>query len=369
MISSEESFVQDSNGAAAYARSPKSWVPSIPTTLTIFFVIEVGLIAISPDLLNLPLFLLLVGASIPVIAWLFVYWKIYLTVFTTPTREFVDISDERWSELDFAGWGGEHLKAFWLPGSDSSRDLVMYLHGYSSSLGRGESRCQHINSLGFHVIGFDQRGFGRQGRRYDWTLLKAVADAEALLEAAPRKLGFEPSRVFIYGHSMGGFITLRLSSHPSSWWSSKLAGVILESPVSSFPMLIDSKLPGRMVMAKPWVRHVLRREHERIHPDLNVRYANSEVPFWGVPELPFLVIQAGEDETLGLDHYVLLSEHLEITDSNSSMHLIERMPHTSEVDFAERKEIVESWLERMSNLGGKNSSESNPGGRIEIASV
>ncbi len=333
--------------AAAYAKTPVRWTPSIPTILSVMFGIELLAIVLWPEMIANRAIVLLIGASIPFGAWLFVYWKIYLSVFTTPTRDFVDITDERWRAIGFCGWGDEELKAQILPGSPANRDLILYLHGYSSSLGRGETRCQHLNGLGPTVIGLDQRGFGRQDGRLDWTLLKAVADAEALLEEAPQHLGFEPERVWVYGHSMGGFITIRLASHPSGWWENKLQGIILESPVTSFPKIIDEKLPGRMVMAKPWVRHVLRREYERIHPDLNVRYANSELPYWGTPKVPFLVIQAGEDETLGLDHYELLSEHLEANDSYSSIHLVEGMHHTSTEDQAVRAQLVEGWLKPM----------------------
>lgn len=333
--------------AAAYAKTPVRWTPSIPTILSVMFTAELLAIIMWPELQFNRAFVLAVGLSIPLGGWLFVYWRIYLSVFTTPMRDYVDITDERWRKITFLGWGDEELKAKILPGGEGSRDLILYLHGYSSSLGRGESRCQHLNGLGPHVIGLDQRGFGRQDGRLDWTLLKAVADAEELLSQAPQHLGFEPERVWIYGHSMGGFITMRLASHPSGWWEPKLQGVILESPVTSFPKIIDEKLPGRMVMAKPWVRHVLRREYERIHPDLNVRYANSELPYWGLPKVPYLVIQAGDDETLGLEHYELLLEHLELNDSHSSIHLVEGMPHTSTHDGLERASLVGEWLGTM----------------------
>ena len=330
--------------AASYLKTPIRWRPSIPTILSIVFSVELMTVLFIPDILKNRAFILLVGLSIPIGGWLFVYWQIYLSVFTTPLRDLIDVKDERWKDVTFRGWGEEELIAKILPGSDTSRDLVVYLHGYSSSLGRGESRCLHLNSLGPHIIGLDQRGFGRQEGRFDWTILKAVADAEALLEEAPKLLGFEPERVWIYGHSLGGFITIRLASHLSDWWEHKLKGIILESPVTSFPMIIDEKLPGRMVMAKPWVRHTLRREYERIHPDLNVRYANSELPYWGLPKVDYLLVQAEEDETLGLDHYELAIKHLNPEDSYSSIHLIEGMVHTSTEDSAQRAELVENWL-------------------------
>ncbi len=263
--------------------------------------------------------------------------------FTPSGRSKKTITDQRWKEFYFSGWGEERMKAHYLKSEIESEDTILYLHGYNSSLGNGESRCQHINSLGFNVIGLDQRGFGKQKGRHEWTILKVVADIEMLLEEVPNVLGFTPKKFWIYGHSLGGFLTIRLSSHPSGWWEKSIQGIILESPATSFPLIIEKKLPGRAVMASPWVRHILRREYQRIHPDLNVGYANAQIPYWGSPKVPILVMQAEDDETLGIDHYNLLKEHFSV---NSDIHVLSEMPHTSKVDVKERREILEKWLER-----------------------
>jgi len=334
--------------AAAYAKTPVLWTPTIPTVLSIIGSIELLVFLVFPELRNNIFFMAFVGLSIPFAAWLFVYWKIYLSVFTTPFSEKSVVEDPRWQRVSFQGWGDEEMDAYILPSESSSKDLVLYLHGYTSSLSRGESRCLHLHSLGMNIIGLDQRGFGNQHGRMDWTLLKVVADAEALLESAPEHFEFTPERLWIYGHSMGGFITIRLASHASGWWEHKLQGIILESPVTSFPKLMDEKLPGRMVMARPWVRHVLRREHERIHPDLSIRYANTELPYMGIPTSRTLVLQSEKDDTLGRAHYDLLLKYFNSESGiNSENHLISGMPHTSTFDHPDRRMILENWLEGM----------------------
>ncbi len=334
--------------AAAYAKTPVLWTPTIPTVLSIIGSIELLVFLLFPELRNNIFFMAFVGLSIPFAAWLFVYWKIYLSVFTTPFSEKAVVEDPRWQRVSFQGWGDEEMDAYILPSESSSKDLVLYLHGYTSSLSRGESRCLHLHSLGMNIIGLDQRGFGNQHGRMDWTLLKVVADAEALLESAPEHFEFTPERLWIYGHSMGGFITIRLASRASGWWEHKLQGIILESPVTSFPKLMDEKLPGRMVMARPWVRHVLRREHERIHPDLSIRYANTELPYMGIPTSRTLVLQSEKDDTLGRAHYDLLLKYFNSESGiNSENHLISGMPHTSTFDHPDRRMILENWLEGM----------------------
>jgi len=329
--------------AAVYQKTPAPFLPSTPKVLTAAIIIQIIALIVSSGWREYRIAWVVFGASIPIAGWLFMRWRIYSSVFITPSRSKIRITDSRWDEFSFSGWGDETLKAHILKSETGSKDLILYLHGYNSTLGNGESRCQHMNSIGLNVLGLDQRGFGEQKGKYEWTILKVIADIELLLDSVPSTLGYTPEKLWIYGHSMGGFLTIRLSAHPSGWWAKALNGVILESPATSFPLIIEKKLPGRAVMASPWVRHVLRREYQRIHPDLNIGYANTQIPFWGIPKVPLLVMQAGNDETLGGEHFDLLKKHFtDIADIN----VLEHMPHTAKVDVKERKDMLEEWLSK-----------------------
>ncbi len=91
--------------AAAYAKTPVTWTPSIPTVLTALFLIEALAVIAFPQIRVNRAALILIGLSIPLGFWLFIYWKIYLSVFTTPYREPVPLTDSRWKTFDFLGWG------------------------------------------------------------------------------------------------------------------------------------------------------------------------------------------------------------------------------------------------------------------------
>ena len=330
--------------AAVYQKTPAPLLPSKPKVLTAAILLEIIALFLLPIWRTYKVAWVLLGASIPIGAWLFMRWRIYASVFITPPRTITNLTNNRWESFLFKGWGNETLKGHILKSESGSKDMILYLHGYNSTLGRGESRCQHMNSMGLNVVSLDQRGFGEQKGKYEWTILKVVADIELLLEQIPEIMGYKPTNFLIYGHSLGGFISIRLSSHPSGWWEKALKGVILESPVTSFPLIIQQNLPGRAIMANPWVRHILRREYQRIHPDLNVGYSNAQIPFWGIPKTPLLVIQAREDETLGSQHFDLLNKHfVDIAD----VHVVDQMPHTSKVDVLERREILEKWINKM----------------------
>lgn len=289
---------------------------------------------------------ILLGLSLPLGAWLALRFILVRRVMRTPEPERIVLFDPRWEALRFHGWGGDVLTAYHLQSEskDGGKDLVLYCHGYGSSLPSGETRMLHLETLGMDVLGMNMRGHGACTRRDDWTLLKAAADLEALLDEAQDLYDELPERVWLYGHSVGGFLALRLGAHPSGWWSERLAGVILESPATSFPLVIENIVSTRLRPLMPWIRHILRREYERIHPDLDVRYATAQVPHIGLPEAPTLVLQAAEDTQLGRVHYDLLMAHANIAITES--HLLEDHLHTSKQDTDSRRDRLEKWLGR-----------------------
>ena len=326
--------------ASSYSISKDTWYPIIPKLLMLVIPVEIFLFSYFPEVSSSEVFWVAVGITLPCIAYAVVYWIVYRLVFVTGKPAMDGPMKGNWEPFTFNGWANEPFKAFILRPDNESRDLVVYLHGYGSSLARGESRALQFHELGMNVMSLDQRGFGSQGKRKDWTVLKAVTDIEGLLDHAPDILGFTPNRLWIYGHSLGGFVTLRLSSHSSGWWKDSLKGIILESPVASMPLIIEKKLPGRAALATHWVRHILRMEHERIHPDLVIRYSNAELPYCGIPNVPALVLQSRNDMTLGQYHFRLIKEHISHI---SEIHVLD-MPHTSRVDSKERRKLVSDWM-------------------------
>ncbi|HJO41840.1 MAG TPA: hypothetical protein QF508_00370, partial [Candidatus Thalassarchaeaceae archaeon] len=79
-----------------------------------------------------------------------------------------------------------------------------------------------------------------------------------------------------------------------------------------------------------------------------IRYANTELPYMGIPETQILVMQSEEDDTLGRAHFDLLLKYLSPElGVDSEIHIISGMPHTSMFDHPERREILENWLEEM----------------------
>lgn len=322
---------------------------TLPRILTFTILLEVLLWIAYPGWAGSPLASLLAGLSLPIIAWLLVHRMVMLAVFTTPTPSLEPLKDPRWAPFRYSGWGGDVLTGHILEAEEGTDDLVIMIHGRGSSLARAESRAAHLVDLGVSVVGMNLRGHGGCDRRTDWTVLKVIEDLNAMMETLPHELsGRLPKRVWLYGHSLGGFLALWVAAEPKGWWKQRLAGVLLESPATSFPLAVESLIPTNARILMPWVRHVLRREHLRIHPDLSVRYATAQVPFFGMPDVPILVLQAARDDRLGRAHFNLLSRHLKETDT---VFILDSQPHTSGVDSEERRVRLEEWLTPRIGVG------------------
>ncbi len=285
---------------------------------------------------------ILFGLSLPVILWLIVHRIVMRTIFSVPMSENLKLRDPRWSPFRYSGWGGDVLTAHFLEADEGIDDVAIIVHGWGSSLARAESRALHLVDMGISVVGMNIRGHGGCDRRQDWTILKVIDDMDALMSAVVHQFdGRMPKRVWLYGHSLGGYISLWMAAEPKGWWKKLFSGIILESPATSFPLVIESLVPTNLRLIMPWVRQTLRREHLRIHPDLSVRYANAQVPYFGLPKVPILVLQAARDDRLGSAHLQLLLPHL---DESATIQMLESQPHTSGVDSEERKVRLEEWL-------------------------
>lgn len=340
--STPEEF-SSSQKASVYSPSRPFTYFSKSSIITVLLLFESITFLLFPNLLYSPIAWLLIGISIPLLVRL-VFRKIMLTIILrTPTKENYPLSDSKWEEIGFVGWGGDNLVGHHLVYKENNPDLLLYIHGYGSSLASGESRALHLAQQGMDVVSMDLRGHGNCALRNDWTPLKVTADIEALLDVVVKKYSTPPKNFWIYGHSVGGYIALRLASYPSSWWSKIIAGVMLESPATSFPYIVEDNIPKFMSSFMPWVRQLLRKEYERIHPDLNVRYANAQIPHMGLPkEIPILVLQAANDDRLGRKHFDLLMRYKD--EINCDAFLLSEHAHTSRLDSEQRRNHLQKWL-------------------------
>ena len=331
-----------SHGAGAYLSSSR-WKLSAPwITLCLLITIEFALWYQESQLLIIILFwTIAISISLNAV-FLGLESKVIAAFFKSHPKSGRDISDPDWQIIEFTGWAGSELKGYFLKSKGDSRGLILYMHGYSSSLGRAEERILHLRDQGFDIAAIEMRGHGRCDLNHDWTLLKVATDNEAFLDRILAEYKDKPA-VHFYGHSMGGFLAMRLSARKSGWWADNLISVILESPVASIPMLVKAWAGSLWNPSSFLIRRIIRKEAERIHPDLPVRFMDAKVPQIGLPNIPVLILQSKDDEALGRSHYNLVKKHLD-GNSENKFHLITDLAHTTTLDSTNRKKLLENWL-------------------------
>lgn len=114
--------------------------------------------------------------------------------------------------LVLAGTGGVALAAVLIHPTASNDNgwWVLHLHGNAASaFDPGQLRhCEQLGAAGFHVLCFDYRGFGRSAGVPSEAHLSE--DAETAYQALVSR-GVGPSRIIIWGHSLGSAPAVELA--------------------------------------------------------------------------------------------------------------------------------------------------------------
>jgi uncharacterized protein len=134
---------------------------------------------------------------------------------------------------------GISLDAVTLSASGSSpRDWVIYFQGNAGSLRRSrvQEQLRTLHSLGYNVLSFDYRGYGRS----DGTPTESGLYEDALAAYTHlTRSGVSPRQIILAGQSLGSAVAVDLATRVTS------AGVALFSPIDSVPLTA-----GRIY---PWV--------------------------------------------------------------------------------------------------------------------
>ena len=149
------------------------------------------------------------------------------------------VIDPAFTSLQLKTSDGIRLDAVTLSASGSSpRGWVIYFQGNAGSLRRPrvQEHLRTLHSLGYDVLSFDYRGYGRS----DGTPTEAglYEDALAAYTYLTRS-GVSPRQIILAGQSLGSAVAVELATRVTS------AGVALFSPIDSVPLTA-----GRIY---PWV--------------------------------------------------------------------------------------------------------------------
>lgn len=143
-------------------------------------------------------------------------------IFQPPPSSYAD-GDFTFRRIGLAG--GDSIAVLHLP-VDRARFTILYSHGNAEDLGHVRPLLEALHGLGFGVIGYDYRGYGRSTGSVP-TARTAVEDAEAVYRFAVDQVGIRPDRLILHGRSVGSGPALELAVRHQA------AGLILESAFTS----------------------------------------------------------------------------------------------------------------------------------------
>lgn len=149
----------------------------------------------------------------------------------------------------------------WIAHEDKPKATLVLVHGMGEHIARYDHLCQAFARAGISVYGFDQRGFGRTGRRQDKGAVlghgegldTTLADIDEMLRRT--KMADVPQ--FLMGHSMGGNLVLNYIVRGKS--RNTLTGAIATAPFIRVPaqpaMILQKTVRGISKMLPTFTIH------------------------------------------------------------------------------------------------------------------
>lgn len=158
------------------------------------------------------------------------YPQIGREIHTTPREHGLD-----YEALTLATEDGERLDAWFVPAQGDA--VVLFLHGNAGNLSHRMDSIAMFHRLGYGVLIFDYRGYGRSsGKPSEAGLYR---DAQAAWNHLTRQLGIPPRRVILFGESLGGALAARLAAQEST----QPGALVLSSVFTSAPDLAADLYP------------------------------------------------------------------------------------------------------------------------------
>ena len=261
------------------------------------------------------------------------------------------IEIEPWVEL-IADCHGVEARAM-LNRRDQSAPLLLMIHGWKSSAESVRERAEWFCDQGWHALIVEMPGHGKAMPVEKWTAIKVVEHTVKLMSALDRLLlPEEITEITYYGHSMGGFVGLNLSKRIDDYpWGNKIKGWILESPMTKYSLVYEESIKRNRVpkILHSSIQKRLFSQLSAIHPQENTIHSlmQLDVPIWGLPQQPTLVLQAEEDSILGRSHYDLLVSSMIDAGREEILttHLIADLPHSGARTNSKRNHHIKQWLE------------------------
>lgn len=232
-----------------------------------------------------------------------------------PSREIRQTPADRdceFVELSLPTEDGEILGGWWIPGRPPLMGHVLFCHGNGGNVGDRAGTAGLLVALGFDVLMFDYRGYGKStGRPSE---VGTYRDARAARAALLARADVDPTRIYYLGESLGGAVALHLAIQAPP------RGLILQSTFTS-------------------IREVARHHYPLI-PARLVPDAYPSIRRIAALHAPLLLVHGDRDETVPL---VLGHALFNAAPEPKRMHVFAGLGHDVALAPAEYTRTIGNW--------------------------
>lgn len=167
---------------------------------------------------------------------------------------------------------GERLHGWYVPAPDP-RGAVIFCHGNAGNIAHRLDYLLMFRRMGYSVLIFDYRGYGRSTGRP--TEQGTYLDAEAAWRHLTEARGFAPRRIVVTGESLGGAVAARLAADRAP------GALVLASTFTSVPDMGAAVYPWLPVRLLARLRYDARDSVARVQAPVFVAHSPDDeiVPF------------------------------------------------------------------------------------------
>ncbi len=169
---------------------------------------------------------------------------------------------------------GEKLDAWFVP-SPQEKGVVLFLHGNAGNISHRMDSIAMFHRLGYAVLIFDYRGYGRSSGKPSEAGL--YLDAETIWAYLTRTRGIAPEDIILFGESLGGALAAHLAA------LQRPGALVLASTFTSIPDLAADLYPW---LPARWLA--------RLHYDTRAALIRTDCPV--------LVAHSPDDEIVPYSH-------------------------------------------------------------------
>jgi uncharacterized protein len=130
---------------------------------------------------------------------------------------------------------GVRLRAWWIPGAKTNAPVMLCLHGNGGNISSRVDKMKIFHDAGAAQLWVDWRGYGESSGSPDEAGL--YRDGQAGWDWLTRERGVAPSRVVLYGESLGCGVAVELATRAPA------GGLIVDSGFASITAMGKTVLP------------------------------------------------------------------------------------------------------------------------------